>query len=104
MLAKTVLLLIAVGVVSFRVSAAPTTQFTLRNKSCVCSLLVSRANAMALGGIGCLMLAMTGILSLLSGHLFGWLTGAIVAVGAAALLGGLWFGVGLARRRHLKRR
>jgi Family of unknown function (DUF6328) len=65
--------------------------------------LVTMANVMALSGITCLMLAMTGILSLLSGHLFGWVTGAIVAVGAAALFGGLWFGVGLARRRQLRR-
>jgi hypothetical protein len=65
--------------------------------------LVTTANGMALGGIACLMHAMTGILSLLSGHLFGWVAGAIVAVAAAALLGGLWFGIGLARRRQLRR-
>ena len=65
--------------------------------------LVTTANRMALCGIACLMLAMTGILSLLSGHLFGWVAGAVVAVGAAALLGGLWFGIGLTRRRHLAR-
>jgi hypothetical protein len=35
--------------------------------------------------------------------LSGWVTGAIVAVGAAVLFGGLWFGVGLARRRQLRR-
>jgi hypothetical protein len=41
---------------------------------------------------------MTGILTLLSGHLFGWVAGAIVAVAAAAFFGFLWFGVGLKRR------
>src|SRR3954468_7685160 len=60
--------------------------------------LVHAANLMAICGIVCLALAMTGILALLSGHLFGWVAGAIVAVGAAAYFGFLWFGVGLKRR------
>jgi hypothetical protein len=65
--------------------------------------LVKTANRMAVCGIACLLLAMTGILSLLSSHLFGWVVGAIVAAGAAAFFGGLWFGLGLTRRRHLRR-
>jgi hypothetical protein len=63
--------------------------------------LVSAANAMAISGIACLMLAMTGILTLLSGYLFGWIAGAIVAVGAGAYFGTLWLGLGLMRRRRL---
>jgi hypothetical protein len=63
--------------------------------------LVSAANAMAISGIACLMVAMTGILTLLSSYLFGWVAGAIVAVGAAAYFGTLWLGVGLLRRRRL---
>jgi Family of unknown function (DUF6328) len=60
--------------------------------------LVHAANLMAISGIVCLAFAMTGILTLLSGHLFGWVAGAIVAIGSAAFFGGLWFGVGLKRR------
>jgi hypothetical protein len=63
--------------------------------------LITASNRMAIAGIVCLMLAMTGILTLLSGHLFGWVAGAIVAVGAGSFFGGLWFGVGLKRRRRL---
>jgi hypothetical protein len=63
--------------------------------------LVDAANAMAIGGIACLMLAMTGILTLLSGHLFGWIAGVIVAIAAASFFGSLWFGLGLMRRRQL---
>jgi hypothetical protein len=66
--------------------------------------LIEVANRMAISGILCLMLAMTGILSLLSGHLFGWIAGAIVAVGAGAFFGLLWFGLGLRRRRRLNGR
>jgi len=63
--------------------------------------LIATANRMALAGIASLMLAMTGILTLLSGYLFGWVAGAIVALGAAAYFGMLWFGVGLRRRRKI---
>jgi hypothetical protein len=56
---------------------------------------------MAIGGIICLMLAMTGILTLLSGHLFGWVAGVIVAVVAGSFFGTLWLGLGLMRRRQL---
>jgi hypothetical protein len=44
---------------------------------------------------------MTGILTLLSGHLFGWIAGVIVAIAAASFFGSLWFGLGLMRRRQL---
>lgn len=64
--------------------------------------LVETANRMALYGIACLMTAITGILTLLSGHLFGWVAGAIVALAAGVFFGGLWFGVGLRRRRTLQ--
>jgi Family of unknown function (DUF6328) len=65
--------------------------------------LIEIANRMAISGIVCLMLAMTGILTLLSGHLFGWIAGTVVAVGAGAFFGSLWFGLGIARRRRLER-
>jgi uncharacterized membrane protein YdjX (TVP38/TMEM64 family) len=42
---------------------------------------------------------MTGILALISGYLFGWVVGGIVAALAAVFFGGLWLGVGLMRRR-----
>jgi Family of unknown function (DUF6328) len=63
--------------------------------------LVAVANRMAIAGIVCLLLAMTGILTLLSGHLFGWIAGAVVAIGAGAFFGALWLGIGLLRRRRL---
>jgi hypothetical protein len=63
--------------------------------------LVAAGNAMAISGIACLMFAMTGILTLLSAYLFGWVAGAIVAVGAASYFGALWLGIGLVRRRRL---
>jgi uncharacterized membrane protein YdjX (TVP38/TMEM64 family) len=65
--------------------------------------LIEMANRMAISGITCLMCAMTGILTLLSGYLFGWIAGAIVAVAAGAFFGSLWFGLGVARRRRLVR-
>jgi Family of unknown function (DUF6328) len=64
--------------------------------------LVQTANRMAISGIACLMLAMTGILALLSGHLFGWVAGGVVCAVAGAFLGGLWFGLGLRRRRRVR--
>src|SRR4051794_40427649 len=63
--------------------------------------LIEMANRMAISGITCLMFAMTGILTLLSGHLFGWIAGTIVAVAAGSFFGSLWFGIGAARRRRL---
>jgi Family of unknown function (DUF6328) len=64
--------------------------------------LVATANRMAISGIACLLLAMTGILALLSGHVFGWVAGVVVLAVAGAFFGTLWFGIGLRRRRHLK--
>src|SRR3954464_9256852 len=61
--------------------------------------LVATANRMAISGMAVLMFAMTGILGLLSGHLFGWIAGAVVIAAAAAFFGTLWFGIGLRRRR-----
>jgi hypothetical protein len=62
--------------------------------------LVATANLMAISGVACLSFAMTGILGLLSGHLFGWLAGVIVVIFAGAFYGMLWFGLGLKRRRR----
>jgi hypothetical protein len=62
--------------------------------------LVDMANRMAISGIACLMFAMTGILGLLSGHLFGWVAGVIVVVSAGGFFGTLWFGIGMKRRRR----
>jgi hypothetical protein len=64
--------------------------------------LIRVANRMAITGMVCLMLAMTGILTLLSGHLFGWAAGAAMAVAGGAFFGSLWFGIGLLRRRRLR--
>ena len=61
--------------------------------------LVQTANRMAISGIAFLLVAMTGILGLLSGHIFGWLAGVVVLVGAGIFFGTLWFGIGLNRRR-----
>jgi O-antigen/teichoic acid export membrane protein len=66
--------------------------------------LVKVANRLAIAGIACLTVAMTGILALISGYLFGWLTGGIVAGGAATYFICLWFAVGLRRRAALTRR
>jgi hypothetical protein len=65
--------------------------------------LVETANRMAIAGIAFLTLAMTGILTLISGVLFGWITGGIVAALGATFFGGLWFGLGLRRRVELNR-
>jgi hypothetical protein len=66
--------------------------------------LVKIANRLAIAGIACLTVAMTGILALISGFLFGWVTGGVVAGGAASFFVGLWFVVGLRRRVALSRR
>ncbi|HYZ28571.1 MAG TPA: DUF6328 family protein [Thermoleophilaceae bacterium] len=62
--------------------------------------LIATANRMAIAGIVCLGAAMCGILALLSGHLFGWVAGAIVAACAVCFFGFLWFGIGLGRNRR----
>ncbi len=65
--------------------------------------LVQIANRLAIGGIACLTVAMTGILALLSGYLFGWVTGGVVAGLAGTYLVTLWFVLGLRRRNALRR-
>ncbi|HEX4720104.1 MAG TPA: DUF6328 family protein [Thermoleophilaceae bacterium] len=65
--------------------------------------LIEVANRMAITGITSLMFAMTGILALLSGYLFGSVAGTIVAIGAGVFFGSLWFGIGVSRRRWLNR-
>jgi hypothetical protein len=64
--------------------------------------LITTANRMAIAGIVLLGTAMCGILTLLTGFLFGWAAGAGVAVGAVTFFGYLWFGIGLRRRRRLR--
>jgi hypothetical protein len=64
--------------------------------------LIETANWMAIAGIGCLTIAMAGILALISGELFGWLAGAIAGALGSVFFGGLWFGLGLRRRATLQ--
>jgi hypothetical protein len=66
--------------------------------------LVETSNRLAIIGIGCLTFAMTGILSFVTGYLFGWGAGAAVAVCSAVFYVTCWFGLGLRRRRHLRAR
>jgi hypothetical protein len=54
---------------------------------------------MLIAGIACLSFAMSGILALISGHLFGWVVGGIVAALAVGFYGTVWFGLGLRRRK-----
>jgi hypothetical protein len=65
--------------------------------------LVRVANRLAIAGIACLTVAMTGILTLVSGFLFGWVAGAIVAAGAASFFVGFWFLLGIRRRMTIRR-
>jgi hypothetical protein len=65
--------------------------------------LVRVANRMAIGGIACLAMAMTGIVALISGYLFGWVTGGILAVATGSYLVTLWFLLGLRRRMIIRR-
>jgi O-antigen/teichoic acid export membrane protein len=60
--------------------------------------LVTVSNRLAIAGIACLTLAMTGILTLVSGFLFGWVAGGIVAGLAALFFTGFWFALGIRRR------
>jgi Family of unknown function (DUF6328) len=66
--------------------------------------LIEIANRMAIAGIGCLTVAMSGILTLISGELFGWAAGSVVAVVALAFFSWLWFAFGFTRRRMLAQR
>jgi hypothetical protein len=61
--------------------------------------LIQFANRMLIAGIACLSFAMSGILALISGHLFGWVVGGIVAALAVGFYGTVWFGLGLRRRK-----
>jgi hypothetical protein len=65
--------------------------------------LVETANRFTIVGIVFLTVAMIGILSFISGTLFGWVTGGVITALAAGFFGGSWFGVGLRRRRQLER-
>jgi hypothetical protein len=64
--------------------------------------LVRIANRMAIAGIACLAVAMTGIIALISGYIFGWVVGGIVAALAGSYLVTLWFLIGLRRRVALR--
>ena len=66
--------------------------------------LVQLSNRLAIAGIACLTVAMTGILALISGFLFGWVTGGIVAGLAACFFAGFWFLIGIRRRIMLRSR
>src|SRR5690348_5802843 len=65
--------------------------------------LVRVANRMAIGGIACLAVALTGIVALISGYLFGWVAGGILAAATGSYLVTLWFLIGLRRRLAVQR-
>ena len=56
------------------------------------------ANGMAIAGLGFLAAAITGVLTLIADYLYGAATTAVVAVGAAATFGTLWYALPLRRR------
>lgn len=60
--------------------------------------LVETGNASLLGGLALLALAMIGAVMLVTDFLFGALATAVVTAAGALLFGGLWFGLGAARR------
>jgi hypothetical protein len=62
--------------------------------------LVRMGNRLMIAAMLLLSLGMTGILVLISNFLFGTVAAVVVGVTAAAVLGTLWFGLPLARRRH----
>jgi hypothetical protein len=66
--------------------------------------LVTMGNRLAIAGMSFLALGFTGILVLLSAYVVGGLAPAIVGVLTFAFIGGLWFGVPLARRDRERRR
>jgi hypothetical protein len=59
------------------------------------------ASRLAIAGIACLAIAMSGIVALISGHLFGWVTGLIVGCLVGLYLVTLWFLLGIRRRLAL---
>lgn len=65
--------------------------------------LVRIANRLAIAGIACLTVAMTGILALIAGFLFGWVTGGIVAALAGCFFISFWFLLGIRRRIIIRR-
>jgi hypothetical protein len=65
--------------------------------------LVTVSNRLAIAGIACLTLAMTGIVTLVTGFLFGWLAGGIVAGLAGSFFTGFWFLAGIRRRVTIRR-
>ena len=65
--------------------------------------LVRVASVMAIAGIAFLLVAMTGIVALISGFLFGWVTGGIVTGLVGAYLVTLWFVLGVHRRIVVRR-
>lgn len=65
--------------------------------------MVRVANRLAIAGIACLTVAMTGILALITGFLFGWVAGGIVAGLAGCFFTGLWFLLGIGRRMTIDR-
>ena len=62
--------------------------------------LVYTSNVMALLGIACLAVAMTGILFLITDFLFGAVAASIVAALIAIFIGGLWYALPLVRRHQ----
>lgn len=67
------------------------------------SYLVTMGNRLAIAGISFLALGFTGILVLLSAFVVGGVAPIVVGVLSFVTLGGLWFGVPLARRAHERR-
>jgi len=64
--------------------------------------LVEIGNRVAIAGMAFLSVGMTGILILISDVMFGGVAAGIVGGSVALLIGGLWFGAPLARRRALR--
>jgi hypothetical protein len=60
--------------------------------------IVETGNLSLLAGLGLLALAMIGAVMLVTDFLFGTTTTVVVAAAGALLYGGLWFGLGAARR------
>jgi len=65
--------------------------------------LVFLANKLAIAGLGCLALAMTGAIMLITDVLFAAVTTAVFSAGALAVFVLLWYAMPLRRRLSLKR-